>query len=164
MICKLWKTITGPLSYFKSKKSTLPCISIASLSFSASVSTLATSKTMSRTPELSQNQKDEAQILNKHLRAEVGIYPQWSDADIEDLLTRYQLSEEEIAAEYRERINVFEAWIRNQAKNLTVALRTMFGECEGLTEQKILGWLKDGYSESHVAQMYKSTVDVQRRE
>ncbi|KAJ4318986.1 hypothetical protein N0V94_004123 [Neodidymelliopsis sp. IMI 364377] len=102
---------------------------------------------MSRTPELPANQNNEARNVNKHLRAEVGIYPHWSDADLEDLLTRYQLSEDEIKAEYRERINVFEAWMQNQAKNLAVSLRTMYGEFDGVTEQKILGsafvWLNE---------------------
>lgn len=105
---------------------------------------------------------EEARILLAEMTAEFGKYPDWDVTIVETFITKHQLSKEEIIAEYRERMEMLEVNQRRKAKELIAGLRTRYGSADGLTEKKILRWIRDGFEEPFIARIYETNVASQR--
>lgn len=122
---------------------------------------------------------EDAKCLSSYLEAEFGEYrlrqpipgkekPDnvrlWKVSEIDMLLTKHKLSEEEIAAEYRERMVLMEMYWRSKAKALTATVRQQFGRANDWTEQKVFETVKYGtFTDDSIVTMYRASMNAQSR-
>ncbi|KAJ4985171.1 hypothetical protein SVAN01_09307 [Stagonosporopsis vannaccii] len=107
--------------------------------------------------------KAEARALLAHLNTELGSYPHWKAGDIEAFL-KQGVSAEEITAEYRERLDLYDQFLRRKAKETIVLLRAHYGRVMEVTEQMVLEWIRGGNDDGQVATTYYAYAGYRKAE